>query len=329
MNPDETMIVIRSLVPGGAAQLDGRLVPGDRLVSVNDTGVYSANLEQAVSALKGAPKGNVTIGVLKPLPIPEDKPDSDDEGITSNLLASLAMTPLTFPPPEPSPSRKGFSFEKLEMESDMYQRDNDGQNYLPVIEPHLMQPNYENFPTDDDEDLENNSTSYGQSFVLPSLSPLTLSPLAAKPNFSDDLEDSFSSRSVANAWGPPKVVEIIRKDGESLGISIVGGKVDSSSPPHEMQKAISGIFIKSVLPSSPADKTGMLKKGDRILEVDRTDIRDTTHDRAVDFIRKSKSPVRFLVQNLMDPTWVSVWIQSSQPPSPHQPHSGYPNDVQF
>ena len=76
MNPDETMIVIRSLVPGGAAQLDGRLVPGDRLVSVNDTGVYSANLEQAVSALKGAPKGNVTIGVLKPLPIPEDKPDS-------------------------------------------------------------------------------------------------------------------------------------------------------------------------------------------------------------------------------------------------------------
>ena len=27
---------------------------------------------------------------------------------------------------------------------------------------------------------------------------------------------------MANAWGPPKVVEIIRKDGESLGISIVG-----------------------------------------------------------------------------------------------------------
>ena len=48
---------------------------------------------------------------------------------------------------------------------------------------------------------------------------------------------------------------------------VTGGKVDSSSPPHEMQKAISGIFIKSILPSSPADKTGMLKKGDRILEV--------------------------------------------------------------
>lgn len=32
IDPNDTVIVIRSLVPGGVAQLDGRLIPGDRSV---------------------------------------------------------------------------------------------------------------------------------------------------------------------------------------------------------------------------------------------------------------------------------------------------------
>jgi len=71
MNPNETVIVIRSLVPGGVAQNDGRLIPGDRLLSVNDTSLENASLDEAVQALKGAPKGVVRIGVAKPLPIPD------------------------------------------------------------------------------------------------------------------------------------------------------------------------------------------------------------------------------------------------------------------
>ena len=71
MNPAETVIVIRSLVPGGVAQQDGRLIPGDRLVYVNDVHLENASLDQAVAALKGAPKGIVRIGVAKPLPLPD------------------------------------------------------------------------------------------------------------------------------------------------------------------------------------------------------------------------------------------------------------------
>ncbi|KAJ8883353.1 hypothetical protein PR048_015196 [Dryococelus australis] len=71
MNPNETVIVIRSLVPGGVAQVDGHLIPGDRLLFVNDTNLENASLDQAVQALKGAPKGMVRIGVAKPLPIPD------------------------------------------------------------------------------------------------------------------------------------------------------------------------------------------------------------------------------------------------------------------
>lgn len=61
--------MIRSLVPGGVAQLDGRLIPGDRLLFVNDINLENSSLDQAVQALKGAAKGVVRIGVAKPLPM--------------------------------------------------------------------------------------------------------------------------------------------------------------------------------------------------------------------------------------------------------------------
>lgn len=72
LDANDTLIVIRSLVPGGVAQIDGRLIPGDRLLFVNDTNLENSSLDQAVQALKGAPKGVVRIGVAKPLPMADN-----------------------------------------------------------------------------------------------------------------------------------------------------------------------------------------------------------------------------------------------------------------
>lgn len=69
LDSNDTLIVIRSLVPGGVAQMDGRLIPGDRLLFVNEMNLENASLDQAVQALKGAQKGVVRIGVAKPLPM--------------------------------------------------------------------------------------------------------------------------------------------------------------------------------------------------------------------------------------------------------------------
>ncbi|XP_052632272.1 multiple PDZ domain protein isoform X17 [Harpia harpyja] len=77
VDPANTVIVIRSLVPGGVAEQDGRLLPGDRLMFVNDTNLENGSLEEAVQALKGAPTGTVKIGVAKPLPL------SPEEGCVS------------------------------------------------------------------------------------------------------------------------------------------------------------------------------------------------------------------------------------------------------
>ncbi len=89
MNPAETVIVIRSLVPGGVAQMDGRLVPGDRLLYVNDVDLDNAHLDQAVQALKGAARGIVRIGVAKPLPLPEIGESSTDDMVSTHITCYM------------------------------------------------------------------------------------------------------------------------------------------------------------------------------------------------------------------------------------------------
>ncbi|KAG8254400.1 hypothetical protein J6590_008848 [Homalodisca vitripennis] len=110
---------------------------------------------------------------------------------------------------------------------------------------------------------------------------------------------SQSSVLLAKHWGPERAVHVLREPNCSLGISIVGGKVDLYNAGPDSGSAISGIFIKNVLPQSPAGRTNELKTGDRILEVDGIDLRTASHERAVDVIRAAGNPVRFLVQSLV------------------------------
>ncbi|XP_078225260.1 multiple PDZ domain protein isoform X26 [Callithrix jacchus] len=87
VDPASTVIVIRSLVPGGIAEKDGRLLPGDRLMFVNDVNLENSSLEEAVEALKGAPSGTVRIGVAKPLLL------SPEEGYVSAKEDSFLYPP--------------------------------------------------------------------------------------------------------------------------------------------------------------------------------------------------------------------------------------------
>jgi len=66
-SPTETVIVVRSLIRGGPAATSGAVLPGDRLVYVNDCRLDNASLDKAVQALKGSPYGPVRLGIAKPL----------------------------------------------------------------------------------------------------------------------------------------------------------------------------------------------------------------------------------------------------------------------
>ncbi|CAF4646124.1 unnamed protein product [Rotaria sp. Silwood1] len=120
-------------------------------------------------------------------------------------------------------------------------------------------------------------------------------------NDSQNLLDNESLCSTL--WGPPRTVVLYRDEQvKSLGISIVGGKLDFSGPGNTIESCISGIFVKHVIPDSIAGRKSTLKTGDRILEVNGYNLRDATHDHAVEIIRSAQSPIYFIVQSLFDPS---------------------------
>lgn len=112
LDPNDTLIVIRSLVPGGVAQLDGRLIPGDRLLFVNSINLENASLDQAVQALKGAPKGVVRIGVAKPLPMTDTSLKACSNASTTSeetldAQHSPPALPTAAPPAMPNTAPRG------------------------------------------------------------------------------------------------------------------------------------------------------------------------------------------------------------------------------
>ncbi|XP_069561190.1 multiple PDZ domain protein isoform X8 [Brachyistius frenatus] len=101
-------------------------------------------------------------------------------------------------------------------------------------------------------------------------------------------------------WNQPRKVELFREPGKSLGISIVGGRGMGSRLSNG--EVMRGIFIKHVLEDSPAGQNRTLKTGDRIVEVDGVDLRDASHEEAVEAIRRAGNPVLFLVQSIIHRT---------------------------
>ncbi|XP_077331229.1 multiple PDZ domain protein isoform X7 [Lithobates pipiens] len=134
-----------------------------------------------------------------------------------------------------------------------------------------------------------------------SLEPLPVQKTSDAPELPEreegEGEESELEHGAFSNWNTPRRVELWREPGKSLGISIVGGRGMGSRLSNG--EVMRGIFIKHILEDSPAGKNGTLKTGDRIVEVDGIDLRDASHEQAVEAIRKAGNPVVFLVQSII------------------------------
>ncbi|KAK5866043.1 hypothetical protein PBY51_020263 [Eleginops maclovinus] len=110
----------------------------------------------------------------------------------------------------------------------------------------------------------------------------------------EDREDELHLHTSVS-WDQPRSVRLTRTPGQSLGISIMGGRgMGRRLSSGEMMR---GVFIKHISPDSPATHNGTLQTGDRILEVCGVDLRDASHEQAVEAIRRARDSVVFLVQS--------------------------------
>uniref|UniRef100_A0A182MP23 PDZ domain-containing protein n=1 Tax=Anopheles culicifacies TaxID=139723 RepID=A0A182MP23_9DIPT len=106
------------------------------------------------------------------------------------------------------------------------------------------------------------------------------------------LDTVNSSKLASVGWGPEKKVVIEKTEKSSFGFSIVGGKVNVGGD------VTSGLFIKSIIPDSPADKCGELKIGDRILAVNENSLENASHEKAVNYIKTANDRIVLVVQSL-------------------------------
>ncbi|NXX20464.1 INADL protein, partial [Podargus strigoides] len=92
LDPTRTAIVISSLVAGGVAERGGELLPGDRLVFVNEKYLDSATLAEAVEVLKSVPPGTVSLGICKPL-VGESKEEENMHNVDSSNMKTSPESP--------------------------------------------------------------------------------------------------------------------------------------------------------------------------------------------------------------------------------------------
>lgn len=191
--------------------------------------------------------------------------ESSTDPVTASVVLTTAAAAAAAPPPPPRPSKASSS--------------SSSSSSTEASPKHVLSPS-------------------AVALKLPL--DATVSSEAVKETSGEDVgslvDDETSKGFSSQQWGTERRVELRRVAGQGLGISIVGGKVDTKESGNF---PITGIFIKNVLPGSPADECGQLFTGDRILEVDGHDLRQASHDKAVDVIRQSGNVVEFVVQSLL------------------------------
>ena len=277
MNKEETVVVIRSLVPGGVAQQDGRLIPGDRLMFVNEVGLSHASLDEAVQALKGAARGIVRVGVSKPLPVPDSSTTISQD--TSNADSTADNT---------------------EVRSEISDMDTDIGGVLtpPPALPEDLPPPIPTSPLPEE---------IGEPLTIPVATtrrsdPVKLNPITrqamALPSPTERLvgivgHGSGSSSELVTTTRvvkqPPSPDEVIPPLPEALERSI---KVMKDSDTLGVQvdiedNGINGLVVRSVAPGGTVGRDGRVHAGDYLVRVNGENMKNISHGEALDILRRT------------------------------------------
>ncbi|XP_005450557.1 disks large homolog 2 isoform X8 [Oreochromis niloticus] len=261
--PGDNSIYVTKIIHGGAAQKDGRLQVGDRLLMVNHYSLEDVSHEEAVGILKNT-SDVVTLKVGKPTSVYL----SDPYGPPDNMQS--------FSPPMKNHVSSPINTGSLHYKSD-----------LPVASPRSYSPLSAHFLREEDVNRPPEpvySTVNKLSDKVPS--PRHYSSVecdksifhsAPLPNYILSL---FPDLDITRE--PRKVV--LHKSSTGLGFNIVGGEDGE------------GIFVSFILAGGPADLSGELRRGDQILSVNGIDLQGATHEQAAAALKGAGQVVTIIAQ---------------------------------
>ncbi|XP_034461575.1 disks large homolog 2 isoform X20 [Hippoglossus hippoglossus] len=289
--PGDNSIYVTKIIEGGAAQKDGRLQVGDRLLMVNNYSLEEVSHEEAVTILKNT-SDVVYLKVGKPTNVylsdpygPPDITHSFSPAMENHISSPINSGTLEYKSGLPPISPGSYSPlpKHLLGEEDINRLD--GFSFL------------RNPSLDDGEGLRFDSQHFQLRHPEPvystvnklcdkAPSPRHYSPVecdksllhsAPLPNYHLGLfPDSDIHRD------PRKVV--LHKGSTGLGFNIVGGEDGE------------GIFVSFILAGGPADLSGELRRGDQILSVNGIDLRGATHEQAAAALKGAGQVVTIFAQ---------------------------------
>ncbi|XP_048006899.1 disks large 1 tumor suppressor protein isoform X10 [Leguminivora glycinivorella] len=290
---DDPHIYVTKLIPGGAAAAS-QLQINDAILQVNDTNVENVTHAEAVDALKKA--GN-TVRLKIKRPGTEDTTNTSqsnkEEAVEIELVkggSGLGFSIAGGVGNQHIPGDNGIYVTKI-MAGGAAHRDGRlrvGDKLLMVKNTSRGDVDLDNVTHEDAVAALKASGERVQLVLVPgprhSLPPGQPSPRSSRANTPSSVAASLRREEAPDGPGAeePRVVEL-EKGGQGLGFNIVGGEDGH------------GIYVSFLLAGGPAERSGELRRGDRLLAVNDTDITSATHEQAAKALKGTGQNVKLTV----------------------------------
>ncbi|XP_050664899.1 disks large 1 tumor suppressor protein isoform X1 [Leptidea sinapis] len=288
---DDPHIYVTKLIPGGAAAASQLLID-DAILQVNDTNVENVTHAEAVDALKKA--GN-TVCLKIRRRVTEDhlsvsQISNKEEAVEIELVkggSGLGFSIAGGLGNQHIPGDNGIYVTKI-MAGGAAHRDGRlrvGDKLLMVKNTSKGDVNLDNVTHEDAVAALKASGERVVLVLIPGPRHGQPSPRTSRANTpcpTSSTTNSLRREDVTDSSEEARIVEL-EKGPQGLGFNIVGGEDGH------------GIYVSFLLAGGPAERSGLLKRGDQLLAVNEVDITHATHEQAAKALKGTGQNVKLTV----------------------------------
>ncbi|XP_075974842.1 MAGUK family member discs large 1 isoform X4 [Anticarsia gemmatalis] len=287
---EDPHIYVTKLIPGGAAAAS-QLQINDAILQVNDAVVENVTHADAVDALK---KAGSTVRLKIRRRAAEDnntlnvsQVSKTEESVEIELVkggAGLGFSIAGGLGNQHIPGDNGIYVTKI-MAGGAAHRDGRlrvGDKLLMVKNTSNGDVNLDNVTHEDAVAALKATGERVQLVLVPGPRHGQPSPRTSRANTPSSTANSLRREDVTDSNEEARVVEL-EKGTQGLGFNIVGGEDGH------------GIYVSFLLAGGPAERSGQLRRGDRLLAVNDVDITHATHEQAAKALKSTGQQVRLTV----------------------------------
>ncbi|KAJ8271358.1 hypothetical protein COCON_G00102170 [Conger conger] len=270
---NDTGVFVSDTAPGSASEADGRLWPGDQILSVNGEDVRAATQEHVAALLQGY-AGSVCLEVarFKAGPCHSEKRPSMCSQVSDVSSCGAVLYGS-------SGSRS------LQGESDHRCRsDNSSDGYPEISFPKIGDRIVSvcGMPT------EGLTRDQAGTLLGNTSDHMELQVVGGDSSLSGYAEEEVNTHMFHSDRGPAQYKRItLDRGSDGLGFSIVGG---FGSPHGDLP-----IYVKTVFSKGAAAEDGRLQRGDQVLAVNGLPLEGVTHQEAVEILKRTRGTVSLTV----------------------------------